>query len=56
MTNSKIKENTEESYGDMNTPHSHRRYVHFSVYLFTLFHMFDSNQHTTPLSNNVPNS
>jgi len=36
MTKSKIKENTQESYGDTNTSHSHRRYVHFSVYLFYL--------------------
>jgi len=28
----------------------------FLFIFFTLFHMFDSNQHTTPLSNNVPNS
>lgn len=28
----------------------------FLFIFFTLFHMFDSNQHTTPLSNNFPNS
>lgn len=28
----------------------------FLFIFFTLLHMFDSNQHTAPLSNNVPNS
>ena len=28
----------------------------FLFIFFTLFHMFDSNQHTAPLSNIAPNS